>query len=355
LENKKTYAVGLMSGTSLDGLDLVLASFQETNGRWHFSILKAETRPYSAAWKQDLTAAPKLPGETLIALHKSYGKYLGEQVNDFLKDTDLRPSLVASHGHTVFHQPVAGMVFQLGDGNVLAAETGLPVIFDFRSLDVALGGQGAPLVPVGDRLLFPEYAYCLNLGGFANISYETDHGRIAFDLCPVNLIQSYVVRPTGKEYDKDGENGRKGSVDPVLLKCLDSLDYYRLPPPKSLGREWLESHFYPCLDRSSASTDDKLRTVYEHISTQICRTIQPGQPSKMLVTGGGTHNIFLMKLLNNKCPIEIVIPDEKIADYKEALIFAFLGVLRMENRINCLASVTGARKDSSSGLVVSAN
>ncbi|MCD6201867.1 MAG: anhydro-N-acetylmuramic acid kinase [Bacteroidales bacterium] len=352
MKNQETYAIGLMSGTSLDGLDLVLAAFTEVSGHWRYSILKADTRSYSQTWKQDLTAAPEMSGEDLIALHKSYGKYLGEQVNDFLKDTSLIPRLVASHGHTVFHQPATGKVFQLGDGNVLAAITGMPVVFDFRSLDVALGGQGAPLVPAGDRWLFSEYAYCLNLGGFANISYETNQGRIAFDLCPVNLAQSYVIRPTGKEYDKDGETGRRGSVDTVLLKCLDRLDYYRLPPPKSLGREWLESHFYPCLDKSSASTKDKLRTVYEHISKEICRTIQPGPSSKMLVTGGGAHNIFLMELLSKKCPVEIVVPDEKIINYKEALIFAFLGVLRMENRTNCLASVTGAKKDSSSGLIV---
>ncbi len=352
MKNQETYAIGLMSGTSLDGLDLVLAAFTEISGRWRYSILKADTRTYSKAWKRNLTAAPELSGEALIALHKSYGKYLGEQVHDFLKGTGLKPRLVASHGHTVFHQPDKGQVFQLGDGNVLAAVTGLPVVFDFRSLDVALGGQGAPLVPAGDRWLFSDYTYCLNLGGFANISYETDHGRIAFDLCPANLAQAYVIRPAGKEYDKDGETGRKGSVDNTLLKCLDRLDYYRLPPPKSLGREWLESSFYPCLDRSTASIKDKLRTVYEHIATQISRVIRDDPSSKMLVTGGGAHNIFLMELLQKKCPVEIVVPDERITDYKEALIFAFLGVLRMENRTNCLASVTGAKKDSSSGVIV---
>ncbi len=341
-----------MSGTSLDGLDLVLASFTGEDDHWRFSILKAVTIPYSESWKHDLTAAPAMTGEQLIALHKAYGRYLGIQVRDFLKDAGIRPALVASHGHTVFHQPEKGLVFQLGDGNVIAAETGLPVVFDFRSPDVALGGQGAPLVPAGDRLLFTEYAACLNLGGFANISYETARGRIAYDLCPANLALSHVISVTGREYDKDGETGRKGRVDSRLLECLDNLDYYRLSPPKSLGREWLENFFFPCSDRSRASVEDKLRTVYEHIATQIQRGITFRKPARMLVTGGGAHNIFLIELLKKKCPVEIVVPSGEITDYKEALIFAFLGVLRMKNRVNCLASVTGAKKDSSCGLVV---
>ncbi len=352
MKSSTKYAVGLMSGTSMDGLDLILASFSETSGQWGFSILKAVTIPYPATWKKKLLAAPGMPGDELMLLHKSYGRYLGDRVNEFLRDISIRPQVVASHGHTVFHQPHKGITFQLGDGNEIAARSGLPVVFDFRSLDVALGGQGAPLVPVGDRLLFPEYAYCLNLGGFANISFEKDHKMMAWDPCPANLAVHHIMQPEGKDFDRDGATGRQGKINKPLLECLNNLEYYRLPPPKSLGREWLETTFFPCLDRHDIPPADKLRTVYEHIALQICRSGNPGSSDKILVTGGGAHNIFLIELLKEKCAALIEVPDKVIIDFKEALIFAFLGLLRLGGKTNCLASVTGAKQDSSSGTLV---
>jgi len=277
---------------------------------------------------------------------------MGEKVNIFLRDVSVRPCLIASHGHTVFHRPAEGITFQLGDGNTLAAITNIPVIFDFRSLDVALGGQGAPLVPLGDRLLFPDYDYCLNMGGFANISYEGKGGRTAYDPCPVNLAIQHLMRPLGYDFDRDGETGRQGKIHGGLLKQLNELDFYQIPPPKSLGKEWLEIYFFPVLDRYRLSPEDKLRTVYEHITTQICKSFPPSPSGNVLVTGGGAHNIFLIELLRQKCTRDIVVPDNMLIDFKEALVFALLGILRRNNRINCLSSVTGAKKDTSSGTVV---
>ena len=346
-----TYIVGLMSGTSLDGLDMVLAAFRENGGRWEWHIKEAVTRSYPQEWVRRLQEAPSLSGEALVRLHKLYGRYLGEEVRTFLEAVSPTPSLISSHGHTVFHRPERGLTFQLGDGNEIAAVTGLPVVWDLRSGDMALGGQGAPLVPAGDRYLFPEYDYCLNLGGFSNISYEKDGRRIAFDISPVNVAMQHITRPLGMAYDRDGALGRKGKVYGPLLEALDALDHYHKPPPKSLGREWLEEVFLPLLDNAPFPPEDKLRTLYEHISRQICHVTKGEVSSRMLVTGGGAHNRFLIERLRNNCAGEVIIPDGRIADYKEALIFAFLGLLRLQGRPNTLASVTGAERDACSGVM----
>lgn len=350
-QEKQYHALGLMSGTSLDGLDLVLATFTFRDDKWRWEILQAVTHPYPARWKKALEEAPGKDGVSLMLLHKEYGRYLAGEVSAFLRETPVSPAVIVSHGHTVYHQPDKGLTFQLGDGHPIAAATGLPVVWDLRSGDMALGGQGAPLVPAGDRLLFGEYDYCLNLGGFSNISCEQEDRRIAFDICPVNLAMQHITRPLGMDYDKDGEMGSKGTVDDRLLAELEGLDYYREAPPKSLGREWLEAVFLPVLDRHPLPPGDKLRTLYEHISRQICSGIRVTPGTKVLVTGGGARNTFLTGLLRNKCGDSIVIPDEQLVDYKEALIFAFLGVLRILGLPNTLASVTGARRDASSGVV----
>ncbi len=346
-----TYILGLMSGTSLDGLDLVLAAFREDGGRWEWQIREAVTQPYPQEWTERLQEAPALGGEALMLLHKRYGRYLGGEVRTFLAGVSSTPVLISSHGHTVYHRPEQGLTFQLGDGNEIAAATGLPVVWDLRSGDVALGGQGAPLVPAGDRYLFPEYDYCLNLGGFSNISYEKEGRRLAFDISPVNLAMQHITLPLGMAYDRDGELGRKGRVNGSLLEALDALDYYHTLPPKSLGREWLEEVFLPVLDNAPLSPEDKLRTLYEHISRQICRITEGDAAGRMLVTGGGAHNRFLIERIRENCAGEVIIPDDRLADYKEALIFAFLGLLRLQGRPNTLASVTGAERDACSGVM----
>jgi anhydro-N-acetylmuramic acid kinase len=352
---KHYHVIGLMSGTSLDGLDMAYCVFSERNDKWVFTIKSFVMVDYDTKWIKKLQYAPNLPGNELMLLHNEYGKYLGEQVSRFIKIKGIKKlDFVASHGHTIFHQPEEKLTFQLGNGAALAAACGCTVINDFRSLDVALNGQGAPLVPIGDKLLFAEYEYCINLGGFANISYDKNGKRMAFDIGPVNIVLNYLAELLGKHYDKDGKLAAKGKVDRNLLDKLNALAYYKQPPPKSLGREWVENKFLPIINKTSISLEDKLATVTENIAEQIARTIKNQAKGKVLVTGGGTYNKYLVKLLQAKLPDhKIVIPADDIIKYKEALVFAFLGVLRWEGKDNCLSSVTGADRNNKGGTIFS--
>jgi len=343
--------IGLMSGTSLDGLDIAALNFKLQNNTWSFEIVDTETISYSKKWIEKLQNAPFLSGEKLIQLHNEYGRFIGTKTNNFLNKTGFMPGLIASHGHTVFHQPEKGFTLQIGNGAEIAAITNTTTICDFRNTDIALGGQGAPLVPIGDRLLFPDFEYCLNLGGFANASFEQNKRRIAYDICPVNFALNYLAEQVGLNYDKDGELGRKGKINVLLLEKLNYLNYYSQNPPKSTGREWMENVFFPVLSSFTISNSDKIRTVYEHIAIQLSKiTIEKG---KLLITGGGAFNSFLIERLKAHSTLEIVIPDDNIINFKEAIIFAFLGVLRRMKQINCLSSVTGASKDSCCGVIYS--
>ncbi len=351
--------VGIMSGTSLDGLDIALCHFKIENEQWDFKILKAKTYDYSDEWKQRLENADKLSGFELIKLHKEYGKFIGEMVNRFLTGVIQRTDLIGSHGHTVFHIPEQQVNFQIGDGAMIAATTGINTVADFRTLDIALNGQGAPLVPIGDYFLFRKYDSCINLGGFANISFiDKDNKQIAYDICPTNIVLNELAQSKGLEYDKNGELGQKGSINSKLLEELNNLDFYKQAPPKSLGKEWVELNIKPVLEKYKISTEDKIRTFYEHAAQQISESINTNiknstneTESSVLFTGGGTHNQFLMNLIKKKSKAAIIIPGKEIIDYKEALIFAFLAVLRLRREINCLSSVTGSKYDSSGGIV----
>lgn len=338
-----------MSGTSLDGLDICLASFSEEGGRFSTHIEAGETIPYSGEWLARLKSAESCSGPELIRLHTEYGHYLGEQVCAFLERKKCAaPDFIASHGHTIFHQPQLRITFQLGSGASLAARAGLPVVCDFRSTDVALGGQGAPLVPVGDKLLFGEYGSCLNLGGFANISFDRNGKRIAYDICAVNYVLNRLAKRAGKLYDAGGALAASGQIIPELAEKLNAIPHYKTAPPKSLGREWAESSIFPML-KNDWRTEDLLRTYTEHIALQLASAI-PSE-GEVLVTGGGAHNGFLLQLLRARLQNRIVVPDEATIDFKEALVFAFLGWLRWHGKINVLSSVTGASRDSSSGAV----
>ncbi len=343
--------IGVMSGTSLDGVDLAFVEFKEGNGQINFSLQACETISYNNEWKKSLKESISLNAESFCKLNVDYGHFLGKLIIDFIKKNNLSVDLIASHGHTIFHQPQNKFTVQIGDGASIHAETKLPVINDFRSLDVALGGQGAPLVPVGDQLLFSEYKYCLNLGGIANISYQDKNQiRKAFDICPVNMILNYLSEETGMPYDKDGLRAEKGNLSDTLFNQLNQLEYYKLSAPKSLGYEWFLQTFLPLVKSSSLSTEDKLNTACHHIAFQIAKTIVgDDKNSKMLVTGGGAKNKFLLSLLKKYCATEAIIPEGKIIDYKEALIFALLGYLRVQNNTNVLSSVTGASANSISG------
>ncbi len=340
-----------MSGTSLDGVDLAFCDFHR-DIKWHFNIQCAETIPYNENWSDRLSNLMDSDAAGITTVHIEYGRYLGGIIKEFISRNKLYPDFIASHGHTVFHQPQKGYTLQIGDGNSIAAITGLPVLFDFRSLDMALGGQGAPLVPIGDKLLFGNYDYCLNLGGISNISYELQNKRIAFDICPVNIVLNYLARQKGLRFDADGLMAAKGKLNTPLLNRLNKQDYYDIKPPKSLGREWISANTLPAITFEKDIPENNLRTFTEHIAIQISNIINDLPHGEVLVTGGGAKNLFLIEILRSKVKSKIVIPDSLIIDFKEAAVFAFLGVLRWRNEINCLSSVTGARRDSSCGLIV---
>lgn len=342
--------VGMMSGTSLDGMDLVLCRFKHDGVQWNFEVIKAETTPYTKDWKKKLSGARDLDILSFLLLHNDYGTWIGQRINKFLSGNP-NVNLVASHGHTIFHQPAKRMTLQLGSGSAISAACGITTVADFRTLDVSLGGQGAPLVPVGDELLFHEYQFCLNLGGFANISNNPGGIRIACDLCPVNIVANHLAAGAGKEFDEDGILGSEGVLSDPLVNDLNALKFYDQSGPKSLGIEWVEAEFLPILEKYNLPVRDALRSVYEHISIQICRYINAYKPGKVLVTGGGAFNKFLIDLIRKRSASELLIPDENMVKFKEAVIFAFLGLLRFKNEVNCLSSVTGATRDSSTGTV----
>jgi len=346
---RTTTAIGLMSGSSLDGLDIALVKFDEDSGRYAFQILQAETLPYPEYWTKQLSEAFHKQPEDLVQLDKDYGKYLGEQVLAFAKKHNATPDFVASHGHTIFHRPEEHYTLQIGDGQELSKACGFTVINDFRSEDVSKGGQGAPLVPIGDKLLFNDYEICLNVGGIANVSYDEDGQRIAYDLCIANQALNYLAQMKALPYDHDGQLARSGEVDMDLLKHLNRHSFYGQLPPKSLGREFFEANQKELL--KDLSVEDMLATFTEHIALQIALGVSHLPKGKILVTGGGARNKFLIERLQARTSHEVVIPDKMIVDYKEALVFAFLGLLRLEGKTNVLASVTGADSDSCSGRI----
>ncbi|WP_297089692.1 anhydro-N-acetylmuramic acid kinase [uncultured Draconibacterium sp.] len=348
-KHKTIKAIGLMSGTSLDGLDIAAVEFRFAGNRWIYHLLEAETIAYPKIWKNRLETAPQLSKNELTLLNTKYGSYLGEQIQKFIQKTKFAPDLIASHGHTIFHRPDLGYTLQIGNGATIASATNTITVADFRSLDVAKGGQGAPLVPIGDRLLFGEYDYCLNLGGFANISFEQDGLRRAFDVCPVNIVLNQFAEKLGKPFDKNGDLGKLGKLHKNVLDKLNALPYYRQLAPKSLGREWMEETFLPVIQAQQINEYDILRTVYEHIAIQLTNSVSG--TGKMLITGGGAFNSFLIERIKNYTSTQLVLPDPNLINFKEALVFAFMGVLRMLEEKNCLASATGAKSDSCCGEV----
>jgi anhydro-N-acetylmuramic acid kinase len=353
-------AIGVMSGSSLDGLDIAFAEFQENAGKWNYEIRQADCYSYNQNWNEKLKSATSLHSADYQLLHVEYGHYIGEQINEFIEKHGLQyqVALIASHGHTTFHIPSKKMTAQLGDGASIAAETQLPVITDLRALDLAFGGQGAPIVPIGEKWLLGDFDFFLNLGGIANISFKSEP-YIAFDVCAANRVLNMLISNEGKEYDNKGEMAKDGEVNFKLLQKLNELDYYRQPYPKSLANDFGTDIVYPMIIDSGCKTRDALRTYVEHIVTQIKGAVanlvnhKPQATNrKLLVTGGGAFNSFLIGRLTEELKqsqIEVVVPDEKLVQYKEAMIMAFMGVLRWRQEYNVLSSVTGASRDSIGG------
>ncbi len=341
--------IGVMSGTSLDGVDLCYVRFS-FDTHWSFEILKAETINYDDGWVERLKEGIHLSKASIDVLDEDYTNYLGRLINNFIHENDiLEVDAVCSHGHTVFHQPENKLTVQIGNMAELATIIDQTLVCDFRVQDVMLDGQGAPLVPIGDKFLFHDYSFCLNLGGFANASYEQDSKRIAYDICPVNIVLNHYVNILGFNYDNNGEVAASGTINNHLFESLNDLEFYKKSHPKSLGLEWVELNVFPMIDVLNLQVKDVLRTVVEHAAFQIGVEINKLQKGNVFITGGGVFNSFLMGRISYYSKREIVIPSSEIIDYKEALIFGFLGILKLRDEVNCLSSVTGANMDHSSG------
>jgi len=347
-------AIGLMSGSSLDGLDMVAVKFTENHGKWEFEVIAAECTGYNEDRVSQLAGAPDLSQHSLMALHTGFGEYLGESTKEFILKNGLdgKVDLVCSHGHTVLHDPAGGYTLQIGDGAQIAAVTGIPVVSDLRTKDVAMGGQGAPIVPIGERHLFHDIKMFLNIGGIANISYHSFDKVVAYDVCPGNTPLNLLARQHGFEYDEGGRLAAGGSLLPELFAQLKDFSFYERPLPRSLHTDVIKKDFMPVIDLFPGSLPDKLHTVTEHLAMEISKHISDlGQTQfgKILITGGGAWNTFLIERIRHYSRFEVVVPDALMVDYKEAVVMAFFGVLRMRGEVNCLSSVTGARADSVGG------
>ncbi len=348
---KKDYnVIGVMSGTSLDGIDLSHIKFHFNGTKWTFEILESEIIGYSQSWINQLKSAVDYSETELEKLNEAYTKLLASIISTFIKKHKIENlDAVCSHGHTILHQPQNGLTLQIGNLPVIATLTNQTVVCDFRVQDVKLGGQGAPLVPIGDRILFSEYDYCMNLGGFSNVSFEQNIERIAFDISPVNTVLNYYANLLGLDYDDKGQLSRTGKVNTDLLNELNALEYYQQKFPKSLGFEFVKEIVLPMIDRHKSPIEDKLRTFTEHLALQTALAL-PNKKGRVLITGGGAYNDFIIERIQSYLPeMEIIIPSAKILEFKEALIFALLGVLKLRNETNVLSSVTGAKSDHSSG------
>lgn len=349
MNKKNLFSIGLMSGTSLDGIDLVYVKFDE-NTYSDFEIIHAETIAYTAIWKDTLQKAIHFSEDELVLLNDDYGTLLGEVLTAFIGKFKIDTiDFIASHGHTILHQPAKGITLQIGNGQIIANSTQQKVVCDFRTQDVKLGGQGAPLVPIGDQLLFSEYEYCINLGGFSNVSYQKNEERIAFDICPVNIVLNFYAHKLGFDFDESGKIAAQGKINQELLDALNAIAFYQQKPPKSLGLEWVQENVFPLIDALETDIPSILSTFVAHIATQISKVIY--QSNSVFITGGGVFNTFLMDEIQNKAQVKIKEVSPKIINFKEALIFAFLGLLKLDNQVNCLKSVTGASKNHSSGVV----
>lgn len=349
---KANYKIlGVMSGTSLDGVDLVYVNFDYKNS-WSYKILLAETVPYPLNWQETLGRAINYSDDSLMELNQKYTDYLAGVISRFIEKHHITElDAVSSHGHTIRHEPENGITLQIGNLPQIAYLTGQTVVCDFRVQDVEMGGQGAPLVPIGDRLLFGDYDFCLNLGGFANISTETKNGRLAYDICAVNTVLNYYAKKIGKEFDEGGKLASSGKMNKKLMEELESLDFYSKKPPKSAGMEWVNETLLPVLAKYEDDVAAILHTYTVHIAKRVAAALNNDENCRVLVTGGGAYNTFLIRQFKKHSKCHFTIPGNEIIEFKEALIFGLLGVLKIRGEVNTLSSVTGAKEDHSAGKI----
>lgn len=342
--------IGLMSGTSCDGLDIAACSFYEEGTNFFFKLHDAVTVQYSDSFRNRLRGSTSLNGRELRILDIDFAIFSAKAILEFSSERGIKPAMISSHGHTVFHVPSEGYTMQIGCGATIASLTGITTICDFRQADIALGGQGAPLVPIGDYFLFNQYSKCLNLGGFANISVHGGEKNIAFDICPLNIVLNGLAESMGFQFDRGGRAASEGIVIQSMLDLLNELPFYDLHAPKSLGLEWVIEFINPIVRKyeKSYEINHLMRTFVEHFAIQISKILNQ-TPGKTLATGGGVYNDFLISRIQHHCFLPLEIPDKKLIDFKEAIIFSFLGYLRANQRKNVLRNCTGARRDSVSG------
>lgn len=340
-----------MSGTSLDGVDLCAVTFVYNSGKWNYTVGPAETIPYDEDRRRQLLTLHLATAAELAQMHTELGRHFATLINVFCKEHELKPDLIGSHGHTIFHQPSSGFTLQIGDAAQIAALTNTDTIADFRTKDIAHGGQGAPLVPIGDKLLFADYTFCLNLGGIANLSYDHNDQRIAFDICPVNMIFNALASRLGQEFDRNGSMAEQGKLIFDLLDDLNALEFYKSTSARSLGREWFENSFLPVIEKYSySSVHDLLATVVEHAAVQIASVINAAnKKGSVLVTGGGAFNEFFIRRLAAYCNNSLEVPDETLVSFKEAIVFAFLAALNYSGQVNVVGSATGSGVDHTGG------
>jgi len=361
------HGLGVMSGSSLDGIDFALCRFACTDEKHHpvsqWEIIEAETFELSVFWEERLKKAYLASAKELWLAHVTFGKYIGDLANTFLKRTSIEPDFISSHGHTVFHEPQNHMTLQIGHGAAIAGTTGYPTICDFRSTDVALNGQGAPMIPIAESLLFSEYPLCLNIGGIVNVSARVDHHYIAFDVSPANQVLNKLASMSGQAYDQDGLTARKGVLQPELITALNRLEYFNSPYPKSLDNNWIMKELWPIIKSFDYSPEDKLNTFCNFIAERISQELKlvcqrentDFHGKKMLVTGGGAYNQYLMECIAEICRNEngilVTIPSKQIIEFKEALLLALAGLLRVRNIPNMMKTVTGASVDNIGGCI----
>jgi len=347
---KKLNVIGIMSGTSLDGLDIVAAEFSHNN-KWEFKIIHGQTFEYESELKEELQNLDSVTALQYEKINHNLGRNFGEKINEFLCNLDFEPDFIASHGHTIFHQPEIKLTTQIGHPAAIQAVTGIPVVADFRTTDVHLGGQGAPLVPIGDLLLFPEFTYCLNLGGIANLSIQNGQKIKAFDICAANMALNYLANKKDLEYDEDGQLASAGTLIPELLDQFVNLNFHSLEPPKSLGKEWFNLMFKPLLNKylKTETVTDVLNTICEGIAMLISHHIT--SKDSLMITGGGALNTYLKNRISYHCKTDIALVSKELINYKEALIFGFLGVLRWIKEPNILSTVTGVERNHIGGCI----
>jgi len=333
-----------MSGSSLDGLDACLAQFEKTGETWTYRILESATFPLPVDLVHELRASPELNALGLLTLNVAYGKWIAKTITALAA----RAELISLHGHTVFHSPGDNVSLQIGSGEVVNLLTSKPVVAQFRNTDIFLGGQGAPLVPMGEKMLFPSYDSFLNLGGICNASFTISGNWIAGDIGPFNQVFNHYAATVGLPMDTDGEMARSGKRMADLMHNWGEINYFKQPFPKSLANQWVSGHF---LNITNVPPADILHSFAHFITDQISNVINGYSPKRLLITGGGAFNSYLISLLREKCRTELHLPDSQLIECKEALIFGFLGLLRARHEVNVLASCTGANRDSSSGVI----